>query len=198
MTHESTSSHPPLHGTTVIAVRKGGKVVLAGDGQVTFGGTILKEGARKLRRLYQNRVLVGFAGATADAFTLFERFEERLKEVNGNLVRAAVELTKLWRTDKYLRQLDALLIAADAEHTLLITGRGDVVEPDDDVAAIGSGGPYALAAARALLAHTDLDAAGVAREAMRIAATICIYTNGRVTIEELPGDEVATPEGGSR
>lgn len=188
----------PLHGTTVLAVRRGGKVVLAGDGQVTFGATILKEGARKLRRLYQNRVLVGFAGTTADAFTLFERFEERLKEYNGNLQRAAVELTKLWRTDKYLRQLDALLLAADAEHTLLITGRGDVVEPDDDVAAIGSGGPYALAAARALLAHSDLDAAALAREAMRIAATICIYTNERVTLEELSSDAPEVPSGGSR
>ncbi len=193
-----TNEYVPLHGTTVLAVRRGGKVVLAGDGQVTFGATILKEGARKLRRLYQNRVLVGFAGTTADAFTLFERFEERLKEYNGNLQRAAVELTKLWRTDKYLRQLDALLLAADAEHTLLITGRGDVVEPDDDVAAIGSGGPYALAAARALLAHSNLDAAALAREAMRIAATICIYTNERVTLEELSSDAPEVPSGGSR
>ena len=186
------------HGTTILCVRRHGLVAMGGDGQVTLGNTVMKGNARKVRRLYHGRVLAGFAGATADAFTLFERFEERLKEVNGNLVRAAVELTKLWRTDKYLRQLDALLLAADAEHTLLITGRGDVVEPDDDVAAIGSGGPYALAAARALLAHTDLDAGAVAREAMRIAATICIYTNGRVTMEELPGDDAAAPEGGSR
>jgi ATP-dependent HslUV protease, peptidase subunit HslV len=175
----------PLEGTTILAVRRGDHVVLAGDGQVTYGNTVLKGSANKLRRLYNGKVLVGFAGATADAFTLFERFEEKLKEYGGNLVRSAVELTKMWRTDKYLRRLDAVLITANREHTLIVTGMGDVVEPDEDVAAIGSGGSYALAAARALVEHTELPPRAVAEEAMRIAASICIYTNEHVSYELL-------------
>jgi ATP-dependent HslUV protease subunit HslV len=178
-------THGFYRGTTILAVRRGDQVVLAGDGQVTYGNTVLKAGARKLRRLYQNKVLVGFAGATADAFTLFERFEDKLKEYNGQLVRASVELTKLWRMDKVLRRLDAVLIAADLEHILIITGAGDVVEPDEQVAAIGSGGPYALAAAQALLAHTQLDARAIAEESMRIAARICIFTNENISVEQL-------------
>jgi len=191
-----SSGKPVLEGTTIVAVRRGDRVVLAGDGQVTFGGTVLKGGARKLRRLYEGKVVVGFAGGTADAFTLFERFEDKLKEYKGNLVRAAVELTKMWRMDKLLRRLDAVLIAANATHTLIITGVGDVVEPDDDVAAIGSGGPYALAAARALVAHTQLDARTIAEEAMRVAASICIYTNETVSVEELVATPAAPDAGG--
>ena len=175
----------PLEGTTILAVRRGDHVVLAGDGQVTYGNTVLKGSSNKLRRLYNGKVLVGFAGATADAFTLFERFEEKLKEYGGNLVRSAVELTKMWRTDKYLRRLDAVLITANREHTLIVTGMGDVVEPDEAVAAIGSGGSYALAAARALVDHTELPPREVAEEAMRIAASICIYTNDHISFELL-------------
>ena len=176
---------PELHGTTILAVRHLGKVVVAGDGQVTIGQTVVKHQARKVRRLYQDRVLAGFAGATADAFTLFEKFEEKLESVNGNLRRAAVELAKDWRTDRMLRRLEALLIVADAESTLLISGNGDVLEPDDGVIAIGSGGNYALAAAKALAKHASLDARAIAEEALRIAASICVFTNDSLVFEEL-------------
>jgi ATP-dependent HslUV protease subunit HslV len=174
-----------MHGTTIVAVRHRGKVVLAGDGQVTLGQTVLKHNARKLRRLYQGKVIAGFAGATADAFTLFEKFEEKLEAMNGSLRRAAVALAKDWRTDRVLRRLEALLVVADTESTLVISGAGDVVEPDDGVIAIGSGGNYALAAAKALVRHGDLGARAIAEEAMRIAATICVFTNDQVTVEEL-------------
>lgn len=174
------------HATTILAVKKGGHVAMAGDGQVTLGQSmIMKHTAHKVRRLHEGRVLAGFAGATADAFTLFELFEAKLKEMRGNLVRAAVEMAKDWRKDKYLRKLEAMLLLADTGHLLLLSGTGDVIEPDDDVAAIGSGGPYALAAARALMRHSELDAAAVAREAMAIAAEICVYTNDRLTLETL-------------
>ena len=174
------------HATTIVAVKKNGQVAMAGDGQVTLGqNMIMKHTAHKVRRLHDGRVLAGFAGATADAFTLFELFESKLKEMRGNLLRAAVEMTKEWRKDKYLRKLEAMLLLADTDHLLLVSGTGDVIEPDDDVAAIGSGGPYALAAARALLRHSPLDAAGVARESMAIAAQICVYTNDRLTLETL-------------
>lgn len=174
------------HATTILAVKKNGQVAMAGDGQVTLGQSmVMKHTAHKVRRLHEGRVLAGFAGATADAFTLFELFEAKLKEMRGNLLRAAVEMTKEWRKDKYLRKLEAMLLLADSEHLLLVSGTGDVIEPDDDVAAIGSGGPYALAAARALLRHSGLDAAEVAREAMAIAAEICVYTNDRLTLETL-------------
>jgi ATP-dependent HslUV protease subunit HslV len=175
-----------LHGTTIVAVRHQGKVAVAGDGQVSMGQTVLKHRASKVRRLYNNRVIAGFAGATADAFTLFEKFEAKLEQFNGNLKRAAVELAKDWRTDRVLRRLDALLIIADAEHSLVISGAGDVIEPDDGVIAIGSGGNYALAAARVLMKHTQLDARAIAEEAMRTAASICVYTNEQITVEELP------------
>ncbi|HEX6989406.1 MAG TPA: ATP-dependent protease subunit HslV [Bacillota bacterium] len=175
-----------FRGTTVIAVRRGGRVALAGDGQVTFGqNTVIKHSARKLRRLHGGRVLVGFAGAAADALTLVERLEAKLQEHGGQLPRAAVELAKDWRTDRLLRRLEALLIAADSRQTLVISGTGEVIEPDDDLAAVGSGGTFALAAARALMAHTDLDAEAIAREAMRIAADLCIYTNHQISVEVL-------------
>ena len=175
-----------FHATTILAVRTATKLVLAGDGQVSLGQTIMKHNARKVRRIYQGRVLAGFAGATADAFTLFEKFELKLEAVNGNLRRAAVELAKDWRTDRMLRRLEALLIVADAESTLLISGSGDVVEPDDGIIAIGSGGNYALAAAKALAKHSTLDARTIAEEAMRIAASICVFTNNELVFEELP------------
>jgi ATP-dependent HslUV protease, peptidase subunit HslV len=174
-----------LHGTTVVAVRKGDKVVIGGDGQVSLGNTIMKNGARKVRRLHDGKVIAGFAGSTADAFTLFERFEAKLKDSSGNLLRAAVELAKDWRTDRLLRRLEALLIVADKTKTLLLTGSGDVIEPDTGVLAIGSGGAYAQAAATALLQHSPLEAAEIVRESLRIAADICIYTNQNITIEEL-------------
>ena len=180
-------------GTTIIAVRHMGKVTVAGDGQVTLENTVLKHSARKVRRLYHNQVIVGFAGATADAFTLFDRFDQKLDQYNGNLLRAAVELTKDWRTDRVLRHLEALMVAVSKDHFLIISGNGDVIESDDNVAAIGSGGPYALAAARALIKHSDLDATGIAREAMRIAADLCIFTNDRVTIEELDTQGATEP-----
>jgi len=166
-------------------VRHKGKIVIAGDGQVTLDTTVMKHRARKVRKLYNNMVLAGFAGATADAFTLFERFEGKLEQYNGNILRAAVELAKDWRTDKLLRRLEALLVVADKDHSLIISGNGDVVEPDDGIVAIGSGGPYAQAAARALVAHSKLDAKTIAQEAMRITAEICIYTNDQIVIEEL-------------
>ncbi|MFQ5684082.1 MAG: ATP-dependent protease subunit HslV [Candidatus Binatia bacterium] len=175
-----------FQGTTILAVRRGGKVVVTGDGQVSLGQTVLKHTARKVRKLYHDRVIVGFAGATADAFTLFEKFETKLEEFNGNLKRSAVELAKDWRTDRVLRRLEALLIVADVEDSLVISGSGDVVEPDDETIAIGSGGNYALAAARALIKHTPMDARGIAEEAMRVAAEICVYTNNQLTVEELP------------
>ena len=174
------------HATTILAVRKDGIVALAGDGQVTMGQTmIMKHAAQKVRRLHDGKILAGFAGATADAFTLFELFEAKLKEVRGHMVRAAVEMTKDWRKDKYLRKLEAMLLLADNEHILVLSGTGDVIEPDDEVAAIGSGGPYALAAARALVRHSDMDAEAIAREAMSIASEICVFTNGNLTVESL-------------
>lgn len=175
-----------FEATTIVAVRHNGKAAMAGDGQVTFGGnTIMKHNARKVRRLYHDRVIAGFAGSVADAFTLFEKFEGKLEEFRGNLPRAAVELAKEWRMDKILRRLEALLIVMDKENLLVISGNGEVIEPDDQVAAIGSGGPYALAAARALVNHSDLDAAEIVREALRIAASICVFTNDNITLEEL-------------
>jgi ATP-dependent HslUV protease, peptidase subunit HslV len=174
-----------MTGTTIVCVRHKGRVALAGDGQVSYQGTIMKQTAKKVRRLYSNKVIAGFAGATADAFTLFERFEKKLEQYNGNITRASVELAKDWRTDRLLRRLEALLIVADEEHTLILSGNGDVIEPDDGIASIGSGGPYALAAARALVKYADLSATEIAKEAMQIAADICIYTNDRIVIEEL-------------
>ncbi len=175
-----------FQGTTILALRHGGKVVVIGDGQVSLGQTVMKRSARKVRKLHHDRVIAGFAGATADAFTLFEKFEAKLEQFNGNLKRAAVELAKDWRTDRILRRLEALLIVADVEDLLVISGSGDVVEPDDGIIAIGSGGNYALAAARVLVKHTQLDARTIAEEAMRIAAGICVYMNEQFTSEELP------------
>jgi ATP-dependent HslUV protease subunit HslV len=174
-----------MHGTTILALRHNGKVVVAGDGQVSLGQTVMKRTARKVRRIYGGKVLAGFAGATADAFTLFDKFEKQLEQHNGNLRRAAVELAKEWRTDRVLRRLEALLVAADRDTVLVLSGSGDVIEPDDDVIAIGSGGNYALAAARVLMKHTQLDARTIATEAMHQAASICIYTNDQLTVEEL-------------
>jgi ATP-dependent HslUV protease, peptidase subunit HslV len=185
MEGKETLAMETMHGTTILSVRHKGKVVMAGDGQVTLEQTIMKHTARKVRKIYQDKVLAGFAGATADAFTLFGKFEEKLEQYNGNLVRAAVELAKDWRTDRLLRRLEALLVVADAEHSLIISGNGDVIEPDDGVTAIGSGGPYAHAAAKALTEHSDLDARAIVQEAMKIAASICIYTNDRIVVEEL-------------
>lgn len=177
---------PELRGTTILAVKRDGKVAMAGDGQVTLGqSVVMKHTARKVRRMYHDKVLAGFAGATADAFTLFERFESKLEEQQGNLVRAAVEIAKDWRTDKYLRRLEAMLMVADKNSILVLSGTGDVIDPDDGIAAIGSGGSYALAAARALMKHSKLDAEGIAREAMGIAADICVYTNSNLTVEVL-------------
>ena len=175
-----------FRGTTIVCVRKDGAVALAGDGQVTMGNTVMKHTARKIRRMYEEKVLAGFAGSTADAFTLFEKFEAKLQQYRGNLTRSAVELAKDWRTDRVLRRLEALLIVADAEATFVISGAGDVIEPDDGIAAIGSGGSYALAAARALADHSDLDARRICEEAMHIAAGICIYTNDHIVVEALP------------
>ncbi|HZS48468.1 MAG TPA: ATP-dependent protease subunit HslV [Blastocatellia bacterium] len=174
-----------IRSTTVIAVRHNGKVVMAGDGQVTMGNTVMKGGARKVRRLYNDKILAGFAGSTADAFALFQRFESKLEQYHGQLSRAAVELAKDWRTDKYLRNLEALLVVADEKSSLVISGTGDLIEPDDGIIAIGSGGPFALAAARALIRNTELSAKEIAEQAMRIAGEICIYTNQSVAIEEL-------------
>jgi len=179
------ASRDAPHGTTVLAVRRDAKVVFAGDGQVSLGNTILKQTAKKIRRLYNDKVLAGFAGSTADALSLFSRFEAKLQEHHGNLARAAVELAKEWRTDKALRHLDALLLVADEKSTFLLSGTGDIIEPDDGVCAIGSGGPYALAAARALMQHTKLSAREVAQEAMQIAAAICVFTNANFVFEEL-------------
>lgn len=172
-------------GTTIVSVRREGKVVIGGDGQVSLGNTVMKGNARKVRRLYKNQVIAGFAGGTADAFTLFERFEAKLEQHQGQLVRAAVELAKDWRTDRALRRLEALLAVADKESSLIITGNGDVIQPEDDLIAIGSGGPYAQSAAKALLENSDLDARGIVEKSLSIAADICIYTNHNRTIEEL-------------
>ncbi len=172
-------------GTTILSVRHQGKVAVAGDGQVTMGNTVMKHRAKKVRRLYKDQIIAGFAGATADAFTLFERFETKLEQYNGNLSRAAVELAKDWRMDRMLRRLEALLIVADRDLTLILSGTGDIIEPDDGVAAIGSGGPFALAAARALIKYSNLEAKAIVQEAMRIASEICIYTNEQVIVEEL-------------
>ncbi|MBT9536620.1 MAG: ATP-dependent protease subunit HslV [Nitrospirae bacterium] len=172
-------------GTTILCVRRDGKVVIAGDGQVTMGNTVLKHNAKKVRTMYDNKLIAGFSGATADAFTLFERFEAKIESYRGNIKRAAVELAKDWRTDKMLRRLEALLIIADKEHTFIISGTGDVIEPEDGVAAIGSGGPYAQAAAKALFENTNLPAREIVEKSMKIASNICIYTNENITIEEL-------------
>jgi ATP-dependent HslUV protease subunit HslV len=174
-----------MHATTILAVRRNGKTAIAGDGQVTVGSTVMKHNAKKVRKLYSDRILAGFAGATADAFTLFEKFEAKLEQYGGNLTRAAVELAKDWRTDKVLRRLEALMIVADSERSFILSGNGDVIEPENGIAAIGSGGPYAQAAARALADHTTLDSRRIVEEAMKIAAEICIYTNSEITIEEL-------------
>jgi ATP-dependent HslUV protease subunit HslV len=174
-----------IHATTILSVRRDGKVVVAGDGQVTFGQTVMKSTAKKVRRLHDGRFIAGFAGSAADGVALSERLEAKLKEFGGNLPRAAVELAKDWRTDRVLRRLEALLIVCDRERTFLLSGTGDVIEPDEGLAAIGSGGPFALAASRALLHHTQLDARAIAESAMGIAADICIYTNRNLTIEEL-------------
>ena len=174
-----------FHGTTIVSVRRGASVALGGDGQVTLGSIVIKQGARKVRRLYQDKVLAGFAGGTADAFTLFERFEAKLDKHSGHLLRSAVELAKDWRTDRMLRRLEAMLAVADREHSLVVTGNGDVLEPEAGLIAIGSGGAYAQAAARALLENTDLDAQAIVRKSLEIAADLCIYTNRNFTIETL-------------
>jgi ATP-dependent HslUV protease, peptidase subunit HslV len=174
-----------FHSTTILAVRHQGRAVLAGDGQVTLGQTIVKQGARKIRRLYNDRILAGFAGSAADSFALFARFESKLEQYRGNLERSAVELAKDWRSDRILRRLEAMLIVLDKTSTFLLSGNGDLIEPDDGIVAIGSGGPYALAAAKALAANTDLDARAIAQKAMMIAGEICIYTNSTIALEEL-------------
>jgi ATP-dependent HslUV protease subunit HslV len=174
-----------IRSTTVLCVRRNGSVVMAGDGQVTLGESVIKHNARKIRRLYQEKILAGFAGSTADAFSLFSRFEAKLEQYHGNVGRAAVELAKDWRTDKFLRHLEALLLVSDKEQTFLLSGQGDVIEPDTGIAAIGSGGPYAQAAAQALAEHTELSSRQIAEEAMKIAGKMCIYTNEKVTVEEL-------------
>jgi ATP-dependent HslUV protease subunit HslV len=180
---------PEIRATTVVAVRAGGRVAMAGDGQVTLGDTVMKSRARKVRTLKDGSILAGFAGAVADAFALFEKLEEKLERYPANLTRAVVEMAKDWRTDRYLRRLEALLVVADRDHLFLISGDGNVIEPDDEIVAIGSGGSYALAAARALVAHSGLEAGEVAREALRIAGEICIYTNQDVTVVELGDDD---------
>ncbi len=182
---KSSHNKARIRSTTVLSVRRDGNVVVAGDGQVTMGDTIMKSRARKVRRLYSDKVIAGFAGATADAFSLFQRFESKLEQFHGQLSRAAVELAKDWRTDKIMRNLEALLVVADGQSTLVISGNGDVIEPDDGIVAIGSGGPYALAAARALARHSDLSPRQVAEAAMKIAGEICIYSNQNLVIEEI-------------
>lgn len=187
LSHENTpqSRASRIRSTTVLCVRRNGSVVMAADGQVTLGDSVIKHSARKIRRLYQEKILAGFAGSTADAFSLFSRFESKLEQYNGNLDRSAVELAKDWRTDKMLRNLEALLVVANTTQTFLISGSGDVIEPDEGIAAIGSGGSYALAAARALIQNTELPARDIAEKSLRIAGQICIYTNDQITIEEL-------------
>ena len=174
-----------MQATTILAVRHKGRAVLAGDGQVTLGSTIVKHGARKIRRLYNDTILAGFAGSAADSFALFSRFESKLEQYRGNLERASVELARDWRTDRMLRRLEAMMIVSDTQSTFLLSGTGDLIEPDDGIVAVGSGGPYAMAAARALARHSDLDAKKIAKEAMVIASDICVYTNSSLTIEEL-------------
>ncbi len=174
-----------IYATTILGVRHNGKVALAGDGQVTMGNTVMKHSATKIRRLYNGKILAGFAGAAADAFTLFERFEQKLEQYSGNLPKAAVELAKDWRSDKYLRRLEALLAVLDQKFTFIISGTGDIIEPDDGIAAIGSGGPYALAAARSLVRYSNLSAEEIAKEALKIASEICIYTNDNIRVEVL-------------
>jgi len=181
----SLLSSPPYRSTTILSVRHRGKVALAGDGQVSFGETIMKHTAKKVRRLYHDRVVVGFSGAAADAFALFSKFEAKLEEHNGNIPRAAVELARDWRTDRMLRRLEALLAVVDKEYSYIISGTGDVIEPDDGIIGIGSGGPYAMAAARALVRFSDLDARQIVEEGMKIAASLCVYTNEKITIEEI-------------
>lgn len=176
-----------IHSTTVLCIRRDGKVAIASDGQVTMGNTVLKHNARKIRKMYNNKILAGFAGATADAFTLFERFESKLEAYKGNIKRAAVELAKDWRTDKILRRLEALLIVADNDYIFILSGTGDIIEPEGGIAAIGSGGPYAQAAARALYENTDFSAPEIVLKAMEIAADICVYTNKNISLEELNG-----------
>jgi ATP-dependent HslUV protease, peptidase subunit HslV len=185
MAKKHSETRPRVRSTTILAVRRDNHVVVAGDGQVTFDKTVMKSGARKVRRLYNDKIIAGFAGSTADAFTLFARFEAKLEQYHGQLQRAAVELGKEWRTDKYLRHLEALLIVADEKASLVISGGGDVIEPDDGIVAIGSGGAFATAAARALLRNTELSAKEIAVEAMKIAAEICIYTNSSLVLEEI-------------
>lgn len=179
------SSYPEVHSTTVVGVMRNGKAALGADGQVSFGNTVMKHTARKVRRLYNDSVMVGFAGATADAFTLMQRFEEKLETHRGNLDRSAIDLARDWRTDRYLRRLEAMMIVMNQSKVLLLSGTGDVIEPDDNIIAIGSGGPYALSAARALAANTDLDARTIVEKSLHIAADICIYTNNVLTIDEL-------------
>lgn len=174
-----------IYATTILGLRHKGQVALAGDGQVTLGNTVMKHSAVKIRRLYNQQILAGFAGAAADAFTLFERFEEKLERYSGNLARAAVELAKDWRSDKYLRKLEALLVVLDKNNIFIISGTGDIIEPDDDIAAIGSGGSYALAAARSLVKYSDLSAKEIAEEALKVASDICIYTNGNIKVDVL-------------
>jgi ATP-dependent HslUV protease subunit HslV len=179
-------SNSQFHSTTIFACRRNGRAAMAGDGQVTFGqNMVMKNGAKKVRRLYRGEVVAGFAGSVADAFTLFEKFESKLEEFHGNLQRAAVELAKEWRTNKMMRNLEAMLIVMNREHLLLVSGNGEVIEPDDDIIAIGSGGSFALAAGRALMLHSDLPAAEVARNALTIAADICVYTNHSIIVEEI-------------
>ena len=175
----------PIRSPTILAIRHRGEVVVAGDGQVSLGATVIKHQAKKVRRLYHDQVITGFAGSTADAFTLYDRLEQKLEQFNGNLMRSAVELAKDWRTDKMLRRLEAMLIAVDAKHSLLLSGTGDVIEADDGILAIGSGGPYAQAAARALIDHSALDAAAIARTALEIAGSICVYTNTNIVVEKI-------------
>ena len=179
------SETPMMHSTTILAVRCRDRAVMAGDGQVTFGSTIVKQGARKIRRLYNDRILAGFAGSAADSFALFSRFEAKLEQYRGNLERSAVELARDWRTDRLLRRLEAMLVVLDRNDIFLLSGTGDLIAPDDGIVAIGSGGPYALAAARALVQNTDLDARAIAEKAMAIAGEICIYTNTNIAVEEL-------------
>ncbi|MCK5146394.1 ATP-dependent protease subunit HslV [bacterium] len=180
-----SNSRPIIRATTILGIKKGKEVAMGGDGQVTFGDTVMKEKARKVRKMYDDTILTGFAGAAADAFTLFDRFEKYVEQYGGNMYRAAVELTKEWRMDKYLRQLEALLAVADKDNTLIISGTGEIIQPDDYIVAIGSGGPYAQAAARALMKHTKMSAADIVKESLKVASQICIYTNDKIVVEEL-------------
>ena len=183
--NKNSELHPDVHSTTVVGVIKDGKAALGADGQVSFGNTVLKHSAKKVRKIYNDSIMTGFAGATADAFTLLQRFEEKVEAHNGNLYRSAIDLAKDWRTDRYLRRLEAMLIVADKNKMLLISGTGDVIEPDDNIIAIGSGGMYALSAGRAMIKHTNLNAKEIVEESLRIAGEICIYTNQSITVEEL-------------